>query len=238
MFIYLITNTVNGKYYVGQTIKAVATRMRFHWAQARAARDKMRLHRAMRKYGPDAFEWDVLATADSVEQLDLQERLWIIALDARNPDVGYNLAAGGEGGIGATAWSQEQRDIHSCRMSGPANYFFGNPQGRFGTEAAIKWAAEHPEDKSAICKRAADISWDGTTTEERTARTANMRYARWAKGVTRTWNSGSKERLRASVTGARNPFFGKHHTPESIAKANATRAARREARKEAINGMA
>ena len=94
MQIYLITNVVNGKYYVGKTVDA-AKRLREH---LRAHGDCKRLHPAIKKYGAAAFVLDIL----SYEGSDDLERLWIAALDSRNKEVGYNIMPGGEGfGAGA-----------------------------------------------------------------------------------------------------------------------------------------
>jgi group I intron endonuclease len=95
MFIYLVTNTVNGKYYVGQTYRKPLARLRAHFCAARGG-SPWRLHIAMRKYPEEAFIQDVLAVTDGKAQTDALERLWITALDAMNFDVGYNAAPGGD----------------------------------------------------------------------------------------------------------------------------------------------
>src|SRR5208282_5340638 len=67
MFIYLITNLVNGKVYVGQTTQRLSDRMCGHRACARQG-SPMRLHRALRKYGPEMFHTQVLAVVATQEQ--------------------------------------------------------------------------------------------------------------------------------------------------------------------------
>ena len=126
MFIYLITNTVNGKYYVGQHKHADLGKY-IAGCIKRALRgkdEKPLLYRALRKYGADNFTLDVLTTARAQEQLDNLERLWILALDARNPESGYNVAHGGEGGYGK-GLPEHYRAEHSRRMSGEGNPQFG-----------------------------------------------------------------------------------------------------------------
>jgi len=98
-FIYLITNHINGKYYVGKTRKPVHLRLLEHVKVALGKERNYRSHLqgAMRKHGPDKFAIEVLATAESEKQANALEKLWIIALRATEQSVGYNISGGGDG---------------------------------------------------------------------------------------------------------------------------------------------
>jgi len=100
MFIYVVTNTVNGKQYVGQTTVPIQKRWQRHCAAARGARPDCRVfHAAIRKYGPTSFliETILLKNGASQTDLDARERETIIALGTIAPN-GYNLKEGGLGG--------------------------------------------------------------------------------------------------------------------------------------------
>ena len=84
--VYIIHNLVNGKYYVGQTTKRLRERL---WSHI-SAKPNMAISRAIKKYGRDNFIIELLAEADTQDQLDLLEVLWIIALRSYVP-FGYNL---------------------------------------------------------------------------------------------------------------------------------------------------
>ena len=88
---------MNGKGYVGKTIQGILGRKRGHLAGASAGSDLL-FHRAIRKYGIDAFEWSVLCEDDDEEWLFLMEQKWIKRLGTKTP-TGYNLTDGGEGGL-------------------------------------------------------------------------------------------------------------------------------------------
>lgn len=97
MLIYILTNTVNGKYYVGKTVlsnlrKYLATKK---W-QARNGLRTQPLLAAMRKYGFENFSVEILGNVATREELCELEKLWILLLDCRNPKIGYNVMAGGE----------------------------------------------------------------------------------------------------------------------------------------------
>lgn len=95
--IYLITNIVNSKQYVGLTIGTLADRLKQHFAAARKGR-KAPLPNAIRKYGESAFTIQLIrCDAQSYEELQDQEINEIATRDSiRN---GYNSAIGGAVGI-------------------------------------------------------------------------------------------------------------------------------------------
>jgi group I intron endonuclease len=92
--IYLIQNTDDGKVYVGQTSRDPGVRWKEHINHAHQGRGTY-LYSAMRKHGSNMFDLRYLAQTDSKTQADDMERLWIVALDACNKTVGYNLTYSG-----------------------------------------------------------------------------------------------------------------------------------------------
>lgn len=93
--IYLITNKVNGKIYVGQTTKSSSER----WKQHCVSSNCKKLHSAIKKYGVDSFTISEIYTSFSKEDLDNQEIYWISHLNAMDKNFGYNLKSGGSNGI-------------------------------------------------------------------------------------------------------------------------------------------
>ena len=95
MVIYLIFCPQSGKGYIGQTIRGVHDR----WIRHR--RDAINgsptpFHRAIIKYGEDAFEFSVLATASTIDELNVLEKHYIKVQNTLVPN-GYNLQSGGNG---------------------------------------------------------------------------------------------------------------------------------------------
>lgn len=88
-FIYLITNTVDGMKYVGQTSRDIETRFAEHCVETRG---HSRLHLAIQKYGWTKFKVEQLEQCP-IDKLDEREIYWIKKLDTYNN--GYNLTPGG-----------------------------------------------------------------------------------------------------------------------------------------------
>lgn len=93
-FIYLITNNVNNKKYVGQTIGSIQERWNQH---LRATRDKgsRHLYDAIKKYGYQSFSIQILEEVPN-NQLNERECYWISYYNSFKK--GYNMTSGGEGG--------------------------------------------------------------------------------------------------------------------------------------------
>ena len=90
--IYVITNKLNGKKYVGQSIN-ISQRWRAH--RTRYQTGDGYLYKAMRKYGLDAFTFEILTECDKTD-LNALEQHWIEFYQSNNPNFGYNLTAGGD----------------------------------------------------------------------------------------------------------------------------------------------
>lgn len=98
MLIYKITNNINNKCYIGQTIKSADERWKEHKAHAFGAHKndvKKSLYCAMRKYGIENFSFEVLQdNIDNYEQLDKAEIYWISFYNSFL--YGYNETQGGQ----------------------------------------------------------------------------------------------------------------------------------------------
>lgn len=93
MIIYLITNNINGKKYIGQTVQSVETRFYQH---CRDKRSGSTVSKAITKYGKDNFTIEIIDTADSFLELNIKEEYWICSLDLVKK--GYNSRTGGRDG--------------------------------------------------------------------------------------------------------------------------------------------
>lgn len=88
-YIYLITNKINGKQYVGQTSRDIWTRFDEHCYDDRST---SAIHAAIVKYGVSNFSLELIEEVD-LDNLDEKEKYWISYYDTYNK--GYNKTLGG-----------------------------------------------------------------------------------------------------------------------------------------------
>jgi len=93
--IYLITNLINNKKYVGQSRRGLKTRWGSHCSEAKRKNPLALIDRSIKKYGKSNFTCTLLEKCSSLEDLDDKEIYWIFSLKTLAP-VGYNLELGGE----------------------------------------------------------------------------------------------------------------------------------------------
>lgn len=95
--IYKIENLVNGKVYIGQTIREPKVRWQQHIQSSRYKNGPQyhnHLYRAMRAYGLFNFSFSVVENCDNSE-LDKREIHWINYYSSNDADFGYNNTGGG-----------------------------------------------------------------------------------------------------------------------------------------------
>lgn len=91
--LYQVTRRETGDKYIGISKKPL---VRWHQHESAANNgSKVRFHRALAKYGFNAFDWEIKAVLPSSEEAQIAER---IAIATQKPV--YNLTAGGEGTVG------------------------------------------------------------------------------------------------------------------------------------------
>lgn len=136
-FIYITTNLVDWKRYVGQR--------RFFGNWAGYMGSGIHLKRAIAKYGKDNFVRDIVDLAYSQEELNQKEIQWISDLDATSSKEFYNIAGGGhknnmEGlsDQGLLEWKQKLSVSHVGIHTGENHPMYGKKH----TEEARKRISE------------------------------------------------------------------------------------------------
>ena len=91
MIVYKITNKINGKCYIGQTVKPIQRR----WKQHIVGNGHCSaIHGAITKYGIDNFDVKIISHNNSIEEMNHRERYYIKLFNSLAPN-GYNLTEGG-----------------------------------------------------------------------------------------------------------------------------------------------
>lgn len=193
--IYQITNTANGKVYIGQTSKDVSSRFKEHNYTARNLAANWHFAKALRKHDPAVWKVDVIDFAFSETEAHLKECQWIAKLDS--VVIGYNSTTGGEGVVGYT-WTEEQRKRKAENMP--------------------EWSQEQRDAQRLVLAKAQEkIIATRQTQEYRDAqRDRNLGDKNPMFG--KEHSPERKAQISAQVAGENNPFFGKTHSDESKQK--------------------
>ena len=93
--IYKITNKVNNKIYIGQSIN-IEQRFYTHCSDAINRQDNNYFHNAIRKYGKENFYIEIIEECLE-EELNEKEQFWISQYNSTDKKIGYNSSIGGEG---------------------------------------------------------------------------------------------------------------------------------------------
>ena len=118
-FVYKITNVVNGKQYVGQSIhpeKRFIEHYRYSYGNSLVSR-------AIKKYGLDNFFLEIIEKCKTQTKVDYQEIYWVKTLRTLAPN-GYNLEEGGRGGIPSLETRKKMGNAAKKR-TGLGNPFYG-----------------------------------------------------------------------------------------------------------------
>ena len=114
--IYKITNKINGKIYVGQTVQTLKERFQKHcWGTTE--NDKyhlnMAIKKAIRKYGKENFTIELIEEVET-DKLDEREVYWISYYNSYYK--GYNCTKGGQNGVTRKcklSWNEENEVIEA-----------------------------------------------------------------------------------------------------------------------------
>ncbi len=136
--IYKTICLVNGKIYIGKTIKSLRKRKNQHERHSLNSKLNYYFYRALRKYGWDNFEWEIIDTVDNEQELNLLEQLYIE--EYRRKGQVYNLNDG-RGGISGFKFSEESKRKMSEARKGRIPWNKGRKGHKHTEEARKKMSA-------------------------------------------------------------------------------------------------
>jgi len=148
--LYGIINKINKKIYIGQTKQGY--RKRFIQHSTPSDRSPL-LKKAIKKYGKENFECELIDIANSKEEINYKEKMWIKILKTYKKENGYNLSMGGSFGN----FNKETRQKMSDLKKGKLNSFYNKKHTKESKEKMSKWKKEnyilskHPGAKKIKC---------------------------------------------------------------------------------------
>lgn len=160
--IYLITNAVNGKVYVGKTEKSVEQRFYEHKGNARRG-GEFRLSQAIRKHGHENFSISEIEKVTGEIAAD-RERFWIAHHRSKQYAHGYNMTDGGEGASGRLLSEDSHlRMIHSQKV----RFSQMSHENKAALTKSANDAKRGKKEKPSNKREAQQQRWNGTSAADR-----------------------------------------------------------------------
>lgn len=171
-YIYMIINKVNGKKYIGQR------KSNKFCHQDKYMGSGKKLASAKKHYGIESFEKFLVQYVLTKEEANKQETFWISHYDTTNPEKGYNIANGGEGGY----WGQGFKKGHGLINGGNKGHHYKH------TEEAKRKIGEASKSRTHIHSKEQD---------EKHSKIMKEKYSSgelvvWNKGKTGGTHKGKK----------------------------------------------
>lgn len=161
--IYMVTNKINNKIYIGQTINTLTRRKNNHIGAAQRNQDNLYFHRAIRKYGEESFKWKVVEEIISENLEELKEKLnnkeiyYISLYNSNNTNIGYNLTQGGDSYSEQVQnyWDSEKSNDYRKELKERMSEYWSNEDNKkkhqewmnnyYQTEEGINQAKRHSD---------------------------------------------------------------------------------------------
>lgn len=188
--IYKITNTINGKCYIGQSTDLAKRIHRHINTLLHGTNRNEHLQNAYKKYGVGSFIIEIIEEC-SAESLNEREIFWIDFYKAYDRNYGYNKTKGGQGGNGyLELYDETEKEIISAKKSQSVT---GERNPLYGT---------HCYTNGMIIKYIKDDEIEKYESQG------------WYKGIPEF----VKSKQKIANSGEANGFYGKKHSDETKQK--------------------
>lgn len=197
-YIYKRKNLINGKTYIGKHKYSLAKVDEGYRGSGKL------LIQALLKYGEENFTYDLLDTAETVDELNELEKMYILKLDTLVPK-GYNITPGGDGGCGFLNWTKEEQDAFRKRVS-EGIITSGKLKGRIPITNGI--------DDKHCCPDELDSYLDKGWWKGKCARPSEERIQQGLEKRNKFYADHPEvmQEFADSRRGEGNPMYGKHQT--------------------------
>lgn len=144
--VYCIENKITNKLYIGYTNKSINERLDQHIKNAKSKINR-RLYDSMNHYGYDNFSISKIDECETQSKVQELESWYIYLLDSKNPDKGYNMTWGGDGGYTLSEWSEsERKKLYKRQQKNRESYFLENYD--VNTPSKIDWVRKRISESS------------------------------------------------------------------------------------------
>jgi group I intron endonuclease len=196
-YLYCITRIATGQKYIGLTIDPKVRWWTHCWS---AGRSRQFIHRAIAKYGSDAFTFEIVACARTwIEGAETERRL-IAQHRSFVKDGGYNLTTGGEGPHGRVCSEETRARIGQSRKGQPGRQISAAERD-IHRKQTLQMYANHPEYRAELSKRSLESRIRNGNLGIGRSNSPDT-IARMRKAARKRWSGKTPEQRSAAVCGS------------------------------------
>ena len=195
--VYIHTNKVNGKMYVGQTCRKPKDR----WQNGNGYKGCICFYNAIQKYGWDNFEHEIIASNLTKEEANNFEQILIKKIKTQSKEYGYNICDGGQvhNTMQGRTLSVEHRKKISESKIGEKNPMYGV---RLCGEKNGMYGKHHSEEEK---QRLREMF-------------SGVNGPSYGKKMSEEIKNKISMAKKGKYSGENNPFYGKRHTEDAKEK--------------------
>jgi group I intron endonuclease len=166
-FIYMIENKINGKKYVGQTTRYINKRIyEYKAAYKYNTFNNNHLGNAFNKYGWNSFEFTIIDTAITLEELNEKEIKYIQQYKSDKKEFGYNIEFGGKNAIPDTKTLEKMSKSHIGIKQ--TDNWINKRIAKAGSEDAKKYGKTKTNEEKEYLSQFSPKYWLGKTRDNMT----------------------------------------------------------------------
>jgi group I intron endonuclease len=160
--IYAIENKINNKKYVGQTVRSLADRINDY----KSGMGNDYLNNSFKKYGFNNFEFKIIDTASTIEELNAKEIQYILNYKSNNKEFGYNIESGGKNAIPDVDTLEKMSKSHLGMVQ--SDEWVDKRIAKAGSKDAKKYGKEKTEEEKLKLSIKSPKYWQGKNRNEET----------------------------------------------------------------------
>lgn len=212
-FIYLTTNLVNGKVYVGQHI--VKSPKDFNDGYLGSG---TLFQRSLRKYGKDNFKRKILKVCYSLNQLNAFETYYIKKYNPNlDPNVGYNQCPGPIDVCGRLN-PAKLPEVREKIRKGTKEYWKDNFEAKNKVSIRRKGKKASKETREKLSKSHIGIKRNETWLKKLSESNSGKNHWAWGKTFTEEHRRNLSKGIKGKMAGEKHPLYGKKMSEESRRK--------------------
>jgi len=166
-FVYVIVNKINNKKYIGQTSRCLTKRIYEYKAALKYNKFyNQHLLNAFNKYGWDSFEFKIIDTAQTIDELNNKEIKYINEYKTTDKEIGYNIESGGKNAIPDIETLNRMSKSHLGIKQ--TDNWIDKRISKAGTEEAKKYGKAKTEEEKYTLSIKSPKYWQGKQRDDKT----------------------------------------------------------------------